>query len=197
MKRRMITYKGETLPLSEWAKRAGINNGTLRFRVLKGERPPYAFRQARFQSRHGEVGQGGDERSAEWIVWMSMRQRCFNKKHSAYKDYGGRGITVCKEWDDYRNFLHDMGRRPSQQHTIDRHPDNNGDYGPQNCRWATASEQMRNYRGNTILEFRGKAQCIAAWADELGLPSNAIYHRMKQWGDVERALTTPLTVRNR
>jgi hypothetical protein len=88
---------------------------------------------------------GENKRSPEWEAWTALRKRCFNPKHKFWKDYGGRGIAVCERWNDYANFLTDMGRRPSPKHSLDR-IDNEKGYEPGNCRWATKKEQAQNRR---------------------------------------------------
>lgn len=93
---------------------------------------------------HKTHGYAGTKRATEYRIWSLMIQRCENEKNPAYSRYGGRGIRVCDRWHRFENFLEDMGRRPRDR-SLDRR-DNNGHYEPGNCRWATASEQMKNRR---------------------------------------------------
>jgi hypothetical protein len=91
----------------------------------------------------------------EYRAWAQARSRCLNPKHQAYRNYGGRGITMCQRWaDSFEAFLVDMGKRPSANHSIDR-IDNDGHYQPGNCRWATLAEQSKNRRTFKI-KRRGK-----------------------------------------
>ena len=84
-------------------------------------------------------------RKRVYNIWIAMRQRCRNRNHKHFKYYGGRGIKVCQRWDDFSNFLADMGRPPTKKHSIDR-INNDGDYTPDNCRWATNAQQQANKR---------------------------------------------------
>lgn len=118
---------------------------------------------------HGEYV--GGKRSTEYVAWMSMKQRCYEPTHPAFKDYGGRGIVMCAAWKrDVAAFIADVGRRPSSVHSIDR-IDPDGIYEPGNVRWATKTEQSRNRRpssrsGKLTIDDARRIRALAA-ADEL------------------------------
>ncbi|HEY1814872.1 MAG TPA: hypothetical protein VGG74_21140 [Kofleriaceae bacterium] len=98
-------------------------------------------------TKHGDAPHDG-ERSPEYSAWAAAIQRCTNPENQSFKNYGARGISVCARWlgnRGFTNFLADMGRRPSSKHSIDR-INNDGNYEPSNCRWATAKQQARNKR---------------------------------------------------
>lgn len=131
--------------------------------------------------------------SSAYGTWRSMMERCYAPDYSNYENYGGRGIQVCDRWHDPRSFLEDMGEPPSDAHTLDR-IDVNGHYEPQNCRWATPKQQARNRRNNRLLTWRGKTQCVAAWAEELGIPYEALRMRLaRPTSTIEKALSRPYT----
>lgn len=124
-------------------------------------------------------------------VWGAIKRRCFNYKDAAYERYGGRGITMCKRWSEsYEAFIEDMGHRPSANHSIDR-IDNEGNYEPGNCRWATSKEQGRNTR-RTIFITIGERKSLAEWCEVYGIKSATVRSRIKKGWPAERAVTTPL-----
>lgn len=129
-------------------------------------------------------------RIPEYAVWSRMKYRCSNPSSPRYRDYGARGVFVCERWQHFELFIKDMGHRPSSDHSIDR-IDNNGPYSPENCRWATRSDQMRNRRNSVWLEYNGKRRIMADWARLTGLPEKLLQNRKKLgWAD-EKILTVP------
>ena len=133
----------------------------------------------------------GLHQTPTYHVWEAMKARCLKPSHPSFKDYGGRGITVCAEWMDFRGFFRDMGLKPVGL-TLDR-IDNDGPYCKANCRWATRKEQQGNRRNSRLVTYRGRTQTIEAWAVECGFKSSGVlYNRIVQLGwPVERAIEQP------
>lgn len=128
-----------------------------------------------------------------YLSWLSMNRRCSIPGDQDYATYGGRGISVCERWrgiEGLKNFIADMGAKPSPKHSIDR-IDNNGNYEPGNCRWATVEEQCRNRSNTRLITFNGKTQCMTDWAAELKISRGTIFHRIRRGWTVSDALTTP------
>ena len=130
----------------------------------------------------------GESQTREYHIWRGILGRCFDERHHSFSGYGGRGITVCKRWLVYANFLADMGRAPSSEHSIDR-KDNNRLYSKNNCRWATRSEQMANTRTNRWVTFNGETRTLTQWAVFTGLRKSTIRERLQRGWPVARVLT--------
>lgn len=139
---------------------------------------------------HGMNRRG--ERHPIHHTWQDMLQRCENPNNSSYHRYGGRGITVCDEWHNPVVFADwALANNWEKGLQLDR-IDNNGNYEPSNCRWATRKEQARNRRNNSLITFNGKTQTMAEWAEETGIKIGTLWARINQthW-PIERALTEP------
>lgn len=139
------------------------------------------------------------ERERLYWIWVDIRRRCLNVDRSEYNNYGGRGIKVCEEWKDsysvFREWALSTGYdeyAPRGQCTIDR-IDVNGDYCPENCRWANAKEQGRNRRYKIPdVEYLGEKHSISEWCDIVNIPYNILYSRIKRGWDIKRAFTEPV-----
>ena len=121
-------------------------------------------------------------------VWKTMRKRCKSENATSYEYYGGRGIDVCEEWNDFSKFLADMGDAPKGM-SIDR-IDNTKGYCKENCRWATPTQQQRNTTRNRLFTHAGRTMCLVEWAQELGVHYTTIHYRLKDGWSIDRALTT-------
>lgn len=130
-------------------------------------------RNGKANTRHGM------SKSPEHGAWDAMLCRCYYPSSNSYYNYGARGIRVCDKWkNSFEAFYEDMGPRPSSDHSLDR-IDTSGDYGPENCRWATSKEQGRNRRTNRVLEFNGESKSMIEWSEELGLDYTMLRARIK------------------
>ena len=135
----------------------------------------------------------GESKTRLYSIWSDMKKRCQNEKHWAYKNYGGRGITVCKEWQEFLPFYEwAMVNGYCENLTIDR-IDNNGDYKPMNCRWVTRKIQGNNKSNNVICTYKGMEYTITQLSEKTGVPRNILYSRIctYKW-NVEKAISTPI-----
>lgn len=154
--------------------------------------------------RSGDLGSGNTKscgcsrgshklsQTAEYKILHKMISRCTNDKCAEYSRYGGRGIKVCERWQgEYGivNFLKDMGKRPSPNHSVDR-INNDGNYEPGNCRWATPDVQGTNTSRNRKLEYNGEVLTVSQWAKRCGISFSGMRYRLQFW-PLEKALTTP------
>jgi len=142
------------------------------------------IRQGHLNATHRETGL-----TPEYRAWRSMINRCYNSKSKNFGNYGGRGIQVCKRWrESYESFLEDVGRRPSSEHSLDRFPDNDGNYEPSNVRWATKEEQGRNRRTNRLITINGETKCLREWSQFSGVGENTIKERIARGWQDERLI---------
>ncbi|XIW73885.1 hypothetical protein AB2F28_23195 (plasmid) [Escherichia coli] len=139
-----------------------------------------------YNAHRRSVKPHGMSKTPIYRIWLGMRERCEKPTHHAYKWYGGRGIKVCERWQIFENFYADMGERPEGM-SLDR-KDVNGDYEPENCRWATFEEQANNTRSNLILEHKGEKLTLSPWAKRAGIQTSTLHYRIKKGWPLDRAL---------
>lgn len=133
------------------------------------------------QIKHGLTG------TPTYRVWEGMKQRCLNKNAPAYDNYGGRGIQICDRWLTFINFLNDMGKRPEGM-TLDR-INNNSNYEPSNCRWATRKEQGNNRRNSKLFTIEDETKTLAEWCQQYNISRNTVDKRLQKGLDIKTALT--------
>lgn len=144
---------------------------------------------------HGSFVHGHSRRlykTKERRAWGNMISRCYNSKSINYGSYGGRGIKVCDEWRrSFVSFLNYVGLCPSKTHSLDRFPNNDGNYEPGNVRWATREEQMNNTSRNAFITHLGETMTKADWAKRIGIPYSCICGRFNLGWSMERIVKTP------
>lgn len=131
----------------------------------------------------------GQSDTPEYNSWASMLRRCNDVSHKCFEHYGGRGITVCKEWHSFEQFLLDMGNRP-KGYSLDR-INNDGNYNKENCRWATSTEQSSNTSRSLFFTINGVTKPIKEWAKSAGISATTLSYRIKAGWSIKQACTAP------
>lgn len=188
-KPRYLTFDGESMTLRAWSRRLGISHTGLAYRLrsmsletaiqlcMHGQRP-----------RKPGIVNMGNKQHPLYQTWKGMKKRCSNPREPGYRRYGGRGIRVCARWrNNFAAFVEDMGPKPSSQHSLDR-IDNNGDYEPENCRWASPQQQARNMRSSKRLTFKGETLTQAEWAERYGISQQRLHQRLRRGLSLDDAL---------
>lgn len=159
------------------------------------------FRRDMQMESHGSLERTGrnQEKILTYNSWKNMIDRCYNQSAGSFARYGGKGITVARRWHNFGNFLADMGERKCRSISIDRYPNNNGNYEPGNCRWATREEQDSNKSTNVHVERNGERLTLSQWEKRFSLPRGIIRARLKLgWPVGDRIFRKPrATIINR
>ncbi len=183
----VVSYEGQIGGSAGWRVRCdcGTEKVVKRKNLLSGKQQSCGclLGEQHPMMTHGMYG------TPEYRAWNAMKGRCHNPKNKRYPYYGGRGISVCAEWaSSFESFFRDMGFRPSTKHSLDR-IDTDGNYEPENCRWADKLTQGRNKRSVMSLTVDGVTKTISEWAAERGIKPSTLSDRVKRLGwDAERAL---------
>jgi len=139
-------------------------------------------------TKHGKANSQSNK------AWQDMKARCNRPTSTGYKNYGGRGIIYCVEWELFENFYTDMGDPPSKLHSLDR-IDVNGNYCKENCRWATMKEQSRNKRSNRVIEINGVKKCLSEWCEIYKIKYCSVWGRERDGMNIIDAITKPKKVK--
>jgi hypothetical protein len=189
----LIRFSHKVKNTIHWAVKCdcGEEFTTSIYRILDGACKSCGCYASEVKSKTHKVHGEGHKRTTEYTSWAQMKARCYNPKNTAFKDYGGRGILVCEKWkNSYVDFINDMGRSPSPLHSIERR-DNSKGYYPENCYWATRSEQCNNRRSNRRITLNGVTKNLSQWCEQFGLHYKLTHKRIVYLGwSIERALTT-------
>lgn len=122
----------------------------------------------------------GLNKTREHNIWVGIKKRCRNKNSIGWKHYGSKGIDYCDRWEDFINFISDMGPAPTSNHTIDRIDRTKG-YCPENCRWATMKEQNQNKPNNVWVEYDGKRMILSDWAKYIRMDVSTVFKLYKEY----------------
>lgn len=184
-------YVGKTYNSNHWLLKCDCGKiiSESPSRILSGHKKSCGCRKSKKLTSHG------CHKDPFYHTWWSMMQRCYNPEHHNYNRYGGRGISVCEEWHAVKNFVawaHQTCTAANHQKTLDR-IDNNKDYEPINCRWATPKQQSNNRRNTKYCSIDGVTKPLSEWCSEYNMPLSVVGSRIRVMGwDIQKALTTPV-----
>jgi hypothetical protein len=184
----------------KWVCRCDCGNITNSFRthLKNGQSRSCGCLRSETTSKRAKTGDirrtHGMRKSPEYGVWSTMLGRCENSNVERYPQYGGRGIKVCERWHKFENFFADMGKRPGPKFSIDR-KDNDGNYEPSNCYWATSEEQIYNKQTTRLLDYKGNKLTVQQASEVAGIPKAVLFNRLYNGWSIEKAIETPLRPR--
>ncbi len=189
-----LTYKSETRTISQWSEITGVPYSTIKLRIKKGLSIEEVFIPAVHKDSTGKPytthGQSGNRL---YTVWAGQKERCFNTVGDAYKDYGGRGISMYDGWVNdfasWKKYVEALPHYGNPNRSLDR-INNNEDYKPGNLRWATKLEQANNRRGVCKITYDSKTYSASEWGRLTGISAVTIRSRIQRGWSVEKALTT-------
>jgi hypothetical protein len=184
---KLVTINDRTMSRSAWARELGISLPAFSKRVNQGLTGEELLKPAREFSKEYEYH--GMTNTSIYKAWVAMRNRCSNKRNRFYSGYGGRGISVCEEWNNsFQSFYNwSMSNGYKEELTIDR-IENNGNYEPNNCRWVTMEVQSKNKRNNIYVEIDGVSKTLTEWAKESGLKKVTVFRRYHAGWKIEDLL---------
>lgn len=169
--------------------RCGVEKRVRRSGLTAGDAKSCGCSNVSAHTTHGHTTRR--RRTSIYRAWESMLYRCTNPNSPAFKNYGGRGISVCSRWrDSFEAFFEDMGPKPSKKHSLDR-IDNDGPYEPGNCRWSTRITQMRNTRKSHKIAIDKETRTLAEWAERFGLKWHTVAHRLAAGWPPRHAVSEP------
>lgn len=142
-----------------------------------------------FNFHHNNLYKHGLSDTKLIYIYSNMKQRCYNKNNPGYKNYGGRGIKICNEWlNSFENFYNWAIKNGYQENLTIERMNNNGNYEPSNCRWATKLEQVRNRRNTVLITYKNETKTIKEWAEQYNIEFVTLKTRINRGWDIERAL---------
>lgn len=165
------------------------------YRVRSGKTQSCGCKSRGYKHGHGRR----NNHSPEYSAWAAMIARCYGNSEEAKKLYQEKGVVVCDRWrESFTNFLEDVGYKPSSKHSLDRYPNKNGNYEPDNCRWATPKEQANNLRSNVLVTYNGITRTLSEWKSFIDIPYYILRSRIQdlKW-PVDLAFETPVSRNNK